>query len=129
MLDTNMISALMRDDVGAIWAKAEAFGLADICTSIFVAAELRFGADRVGSRRIHNEVRDILATIPVIPFESPADEHYGRIRAHLQREGRPIGPNDTWIAAHALSLGLTLVTANVREFSRVPGLAVENWLD
>jgi tRNA(fMet)-specific endonuclease VapC len=129
MLDTNIISALMRDSVGTLWRKARRFGGENICTSVIVAGELRFGAELADSARLRSETRDILATIPVLAFEPPADEHYARLRSRLRREGRPIGPNDLFIAAHALSLGLILVTANVGGFSRVPGLVVENWLD
>lgn len=68
-------------------------------------------------------------SIEILPVEPPADQVYADIRAHLARQGKPIGPNDLFIAAHALSLDLTLVTANVGEFSRVPNLRIENWLD
>ncbi len=71
----------------------------------------------------------ILSTLNILPLEPPADRHYGTIRQELARQGIPIGSNDLLIAAHALALDLTVVTANAREFSRVPGLRVENWLD
>jgi len=70
----------------------------------------------------------VLAALDILPLKPPVDEHYGEIRAYLNRTGQPIGWNDLFIAAHARALELTLVTANVREFSRVPGLHVENWL-
>ncbi len=127
MLDTNMLSALMRDR--SLWHRAEKFGVSDLCASLVVAAELRFGAERVQSTRLSREIEEILARIPVLSMEPPVDATYGRIRAHLQREGTIIGPNDLWIAAHALTLDLTLVTANTDEFSRVPDLRLENWLD
>ncbi len=73
-------------------------------------------------------VKLVLDQIATFPMESPGEEHYAEIRDTLERAGTPIGPNDLLIAAHARSLGLTLVTNNIREFSRVPGLLVENWL-
>lgn len=129
MLDTNIISSLMSDPYGAARKRLERFGVADVCISIISAAELWFGAERTSSRRINAEVAAATSLVAVVPFEHPADQEYGRLRAHLQRLGTPIGPNDLFIAAHALSLGVMLITANVREFHRVPGLRVENWLD
>jgi tRNA(fMet)-specific endonuclease VapC len=97
--------------------------------SIVVAAELRYGAVRKKSSRLSTHVAATLLEMAVLPLEQPVDEAYADIRSTLERAGTPIGPNDLFIAAHALALDLTLVTANVREFSRVPGLRVENWLD
>ena len=74
------------------------------------------------------QLEAVLAALEVLPFEEPADRRYGELREHLERQGTPIGPNDVLIAAHALALGLAVVTDNVREFSRVPGLHIENWL-
>ena len=105
------------------------FGAHHICISIVSAAELRFGAEAKGSSRLLKEVDDFLRGIAVLPFAPPADEHYAQIRAYLKRAGTPIGANDLFIAAHALALDLTLITDNIREFSRVPNLRVENWLD
>ncbi len=129
MLDTNTVSALMRDATGRLWELLESKGPEFCCMSIIVACELRFGAARRQSPRIEAEIADMAATVAILPFAAPADQVYGEIRARLAAEGTPIGPNDTFIAAHALALDLTLVTANIREFSRVPGLKVENWLD
>jgi tRNA(fMet)-specific endonuclease VapC len=97
--------------------------------SIVTAAELLFGARRVGSSRLERDLSAILSVVPPLAFEEPADSTYADIRSTLEARGTPIGPNDLFIAAHALSLDLTLVTANIREFSRVPDLKVENWLD
>lgn len=82
-----------------------------------------------GSARLLAKVESLLATIPVLPLEVPADAEYGGIRAELEVAGQPIGANDLLIAAHAYALGLTLVTDNTKEFSRIRGLAIENWLD
>ena len=103
-------------------------GEASVCTSIIVAAELRFGALKRGSARLTQQLETILAAMDVLPLEEPADLHYRTIREFLERKGKTIGPNDMLIAAHALSVDCAVITANRREFSRVPGLKVENWL-
>jgi tRNA(fMet)-specific endonuclease VapC len=128
LLDTNVLSDLVPHPQGPVAARIASVGESDICTSIIVAAELRFGAKKSGSQRLADRVDLILSTLDVLPLESPADRHYGAIRHHLAQQGTPIGPNDLLIAAQALAMDLTVVTANVREFSRVPGLKVENWL-
>ncbi len=98
------------------------------CTSIVVAAELRYGCAKSGSRRLLNAVEDLLGEINVVPFDIPADAEYGGIRSQLEAAGKPIGGNDLLIAAHAYATGATIVTANTDEFKRVRGLKVENWL-
>ena len=99
------------------------------CTSIIVAAELWYGLKKQPSDRRSDLVRQILGALPIAAWEHPAELHYAEIRSQLERAGTPIGGNDLWIAAHARALGLTLVTANEREFRRVESLKVENWLD
>ena len=128
LLDTNILSDLIRNPFGPVAQRIEAVGAKAVCTSIIVAAELRYGCAKKGSPRLQARVEDILATIPVLPLEVPADVDYGRQRAQLEASGQPIGGNDLLIAAHALALGLTLVTHNTREFSRIVGLQVEDWL-
>ena len=128
LLDTNILSDLIRHPRGAVAARIAAAGEDAVCISIVVAAELRFGAAKASSAELASRVDQILSALDVLPLEVPADRCYGEIRARLTRQGALIGPNDLLIAAHALSLGLTLVTANTGEFSRVPGLKVENWL-
>ena len=126
LLDTNILSDLIRNPQGAVAEKIAASGEATICTSLVVAAELRFGARKSGSRPLTERVDLILSALHVEPLEPPVDRHYAKIRHHLARKGTPIGPNDLLIAAHALSLDLTVVTANEKEFVRVPGLKTEN---
>ena len=128
LLDTNILSDLIRNPFGPVAQRIEAVGAKAVCTSIIVAAELRYGCAKKCSPRLQARVEDILATIPVLPLEVPADADYGRQRAQLEASGQPIGGNDLLIAAHALALGLTLVTHNTREFSRIVGLQVEDWL-
>ncbi len=128
LLDTNILSDLIRNPQGTVASRISSAGEDTVCTSIVVAAELRFGAEKSGSRKLANRVDLILSAVNILPLEPPADRHYGEIRQQLSRQGTPIGPNDLLIAAHALALDFTVVTANARELSRVPGLKVENWL-
>jgi tRNA(fMet)-specific endonuclease VapC len=128
LLDTNIISDLIRNTTGRAASRQAAVGDASVLTSIIVAAELKFGAAKRGSRQLTARVNGLLERIEVKPFESPADEHYAKLRTALEATGTPISANDMLIAAHALALDCTLVTNNEREFSRVPGLQVENWL-
>jgi tRNA(fMet)-specific endonuclease VapC len=128
LLDTNIVSNLMRAPQGRIASGIRVVGEALVRTSIIVAAELRFGAAKLGSARLTERLEAVLAVLEIVPFEAPADAVYGRIRAQLEQAGTPIGGNDLLIAAHAITLGDTVVTDNEREFGRVEGLRVENWL-
>ena len=129
LLDTNIISDLVRNPQGRVYEHIMQEGESTICTSIIVAAELRFGAEKKGSAALTERIENLLVRVMVQAFDEPADQHYGVIRQQLQKTGQLIGPNDLLIAAHALSLNLTLVTDNVGEFERVAGLRVENWLE
>ena len=129
LLDTNIISDVIRNPDGPAARRIEQVGPKELCTSIIVAAELRYGYAKKGSPRLLAKVEGILETIPVLPLDIPADAEYGSIRAELEAAGQPVGMNDLLIAAHANALGLTLVTDNTREFSRIRGLNVENWLE
>lgn len=100
----------------------------DLAISVIVAGELRYGLERRSSAGLAARVKRWISIIPVLPMEEGTDVYYGRIRANLERRGTTIGGNDLLIAAHALALGATLVTDNVREFGRVEGLTVVNWL-
>ena len=128
LLDTNILSDLVREPQGRIARHIARVGEDRVCTSIVVAAELRFGARKSGSRRLAGRIDLILSALDVQPLEEPADRHYAEIRQLLAQQGQPVGPNDLLIAAHALALDLTVVTANAAGFTRVPGLRVENWL-
>jgi tRNA(fMet)-specific endonuclease VapC len=128
LLDTNILSDLVRCPQGGVAERVTRAGVDTVCTSIVVASELRFGALKSGSRRLVRQSELILSAIDILPLDEPADEEYARLRLHLESRGSLIGSNDMLIAAHALSLNCTLVTANEREFARVPGLGVENWL-
>lgn len=128
MLDTNVISDLVKNPQGKAARKIARVGEDNICTSIVVAAELRYGCAKSGSKRLLKAVEDLLGEIAVLPFDVPSDDEYGGIRAALEAAGKPIGSNDLLIAAHARAVGATIVTANADEFKRVRGLRVENWL-
>ena len=128
LLDTNILSNLLRDPGGRAAQRLARAGADQVCTSIIVVAELRYGIAKARSGRLETQFEAILPGIDVMPFEPPADLSYGDLRTRLERAGTPIGGNDMLIAAHTLALGLTLVTANEREFSRVPDLRIENWL-
>jgi len=128
LLDTNIVSDLMRDPRGRVAGRIADVGEANICTSIIVVAELRYGVARKVSPRLSAQLEAILGAIEVLAFEPPADVAYVALRAELEKRGRPIGANDMLIAAQALALGHTLVTDNTREFSHVPELALDNWL-
>ena len=128
LLDTNILSDLVRNPQGRIAGRIAEVGDDAICTSIIVAAELRYGCAKSGSKRLLKAVEDLLSEINVLPFDVPADANYGGIRAELEAAGKPIGSNDLLIAAHAFATGATVVTANFDEFKRIRGLNVENWL-
>ena len=128
LLDTNTLSDAIRNPRGTVAQRITAAQRGTTCTSIIVAAELRFGALIRRSARLTARVDELLVTIDVLPFEAPADLVYAGIRAELESAGWPIGANDLLIAAHALALDLTLVSANEREFARVPGLRLQNWV-
>ena len=128
MLDTNIISDMVRNPQGKAAKRVAKAGEDNICTSIIVAAELRYGCAKSGSKRLLQAVEDLLGEISVLPFDIPADAEYGGIRSELEAAGKPIGSNDLLIAAHAYATGATIVTANVNQFKRIRGLNVENWL-
>jgi tRNA(fMet)-specific endonuclease VapC len=128
MLDTNIVSDLIRNPQGRAAKRIAKVGEDNICTSIIVAAELRYGCAKSGSARLLKAVEDLLGEIDVLPLDVPADAEYGGIRWELEAAGKPIGSNDLLIAAHACAIGATIATANTDEFRRIRGLKVENWL-
>jgi tRNA(fMet)-specific endonuclease VapC len=128
LLDTSILSDLIRNPQGKAAKRIAKVGEDNICTSIIVAAELRYGCAKRGSKRLTKAVEDLLAEINVLSFDVPADAEYGAIRSQLETAGTPIGGNDLLIAAHARAIGATMITANTDEFKRVHGLGVENWI-
>jgi len=128
LLNTNIVSDLVRRPHGRIAAKIAEIGEQQVATSIIVAAELRYGAAKKGSPRLSAQLEAILGSLDVTALEPPADVAYGDLCAALEKSGRLIGPNDLLIAAQSLALEMVLVTDNPGEFERVDGLKVENWL-
>jgi tRNA(fMet)-specific endonuclease VapC len=128
LLDTNVLSDLVRNPQGRVADRIAKVGEGAICTSIIVAAELRFGAVKKASERLATQIDLILSAIDIQPFDAAADALYARLRAQLEAAGAPIGGNDMLIAAHALATDCVVVTNNEREFGRISGLSVENWL-
>jgi tRNA(fMet)-specific endonuclease VapC len=127
MLDTNVVSDLLRDPRGDARSRVASFSDERPYVSAIVAAELQFGILKKGSERLSRQLHAVLSALHIVPWGPPADREYARIRLALQTAGKLIGPNDMLIAAHALALGIPLVTANLDEFHRVPGLAVVPW--
>ena len=128
LLDTNIVSDLVRNPQGLVTQRIREVGEPQVCTSVIVAAELRYGAARKGSPRLTAQIEAVLGTLEVLPFETPADETYGLLRARLENAGQSIGGDDLLIAAQTMTLGYTLVTGNEREFARIDDLSCENWL-
>jgi len=128
LLDTNIVSDLVRNPHGRVTDHIRTLGEARVCTSIIVAAELHYGAAKKGSARLSAQLSAVLGALEALPFETPADKIYGNIRARLEQSGKPIGANDLLIAAQTIALGYILVTDNEREFARLDGLQCENWL-
>ncbi len=128
LLDTNIVSDLVRNPQGRVMQRIREVGEAQVCTSIIVAAELRYGATKKGSPRLTAQLDAVLGALEVLPFEAPADAAYGLLRARLEQAGQPIGGNDLLIVAQAVALRYAIVTDNEREFARIDDLPCENWL-
>lgn len=129
LIDTNTISYYLRG-VSSVVVRWQATSPQVMATSALVAYELRYGLARLpvdASARYREKIERILGFLPVLAFDDACATRAAALRAQLEAQGTPIGPTDTLIAAVALRHGLTLVTRNVREFSRVPGLCVCNW--
>jgi tRNA(fMet)-specific endonuclease VapC len=128
LLDTNIISDVVRNPAGSVANRLAEVGDHDIATSVIVAGELRYGCLKKGSPRLVERVEAVLREIDVLPLKPEVSAHYGEIRRDLEARGTPIGQNDLWIAAQARLAEAVLVTGNEAEFRRVDGLTVENWL-
>ena len=122
LLDTNIVSDLVRNPRGRAAEHISRVGEAQVCTSIIVAAELRYGAAKTGSSRLARQLEAVLGA------PGPADRAYGELRTRLEQAGSAIGGNDLLIAAQTVALGYTIVTDNEAEFARIEGLLCENWL-
>ncbi len=130
LLDTNICIYIAKGRPLAVRHRFEQHAIQELAMSTITVGELRFGAEKSQSRsRALATIDELVQMIPPRALPMAAAEHYGHIRATLQQLGQPIGNNDLWLAAHALAEGWTLVTNNAREFARVPGLQVENWVE
>jgi tRNA(fMet)-specific endonuclease VapC len=129
LLDTNILSDVINSPKGAAAARVRLEAIAgNIAISIIVVAELRYGYTKIASQRLKDAYEKLFDSIPIEAWEKPFDHVYANIRSELERKGRVIGAMDMLIAAHALATDAVMVTANESEFSRVPGLKIENWL-
>jgi tRNA(fMet)-specific endonuclease VapC len=128
LLDTNIISDLVRQPQGRAAKRIAEIGDRQVLTSVIVAAELRYGCRKAGSARLSATIEALLFEVESIPFDEAASRAYADLRTALEARGQPIGGNDMLIAAQALALGCIMVTANSDAFARVDGLEVENWL-
>lgn len=128
LLDTDTCSYIMRSRTGALWDRLDQLPEQSASISVITLGELQFGATLTPlASRIATQLGRLLRCLPVLPLSQDTGVHYARIRSDLRKMGTPIGPNDLWIAAHALTYQLTLVTNNTREFSRVKGLKLDSW--
>ncbi len=128
LLDTNICIYIINAKPPAVLTRFQQYRLGDIGLCSVVAAELAFSVAKSGSVRNRQALEMFLAPLTILPFDAPAVWAYGDLRADLERRGTPIGSLDTMIAAHALSQQALLVTNNTREFAKVPGLQLDNWV-
>jgi tRNA(fMet)-specific endonuclease VapC len=128
LLDTNVIGEIARNPQGDVANRVAALPSDEYGINSIVACEIEYGLAKRGSPRLRQQIETILEAIAVFELPSDIAAHYGQIRLALEKQGTPIGPNDLLIAAHGLASDLTVVTGNEKEFRRVPGLNVENWL-
>jgi tRNA(fMet)-specific endonuclease VapC len=127
MLDADTVSYAIRGEGGVV-ARLLERQPSEICLSSITWAELRFGVEAKRSEKLKRAIRSFVKDIAILPFDESAADRFAAVAAALARRGEPIGAFDTLVAAHALSLGLAVVTNNTRHFSRVPGLRLENWV-
>ncbi|MEE0955244.1 MAG: type II toxin-antitoxin system VapC family toxin [Eubacterium sp.] len=130
MLDTNIVIYTIKHRPESVFKKFLTMQPSDCCISSITQAEMEYGISKSSNpERNRLALTMFLTGIEILPFDSAAAEEYGPICAALEKLGRPIGPNDMLIAAHAKASGMTLVTNNTKEFTRIEGLTVENWVN
>lgn len=129
LLDTNICIYIIKRKPSGVFRHFEGLSIGDVGISSITGAELAYGVAKGGSEQNQRALERFLAPLEVARFDEAALWKYGQLRARLERQGEVIGPLDMLIAAHALALGSTLVTNNMREFDRVPGLVLENWIE
>lgn len=129
MLDTNILSDSVKNPRGDVSRRLRQLGLSKVCTSSIVASEMRYGALKKGSPRLQDAISGLLDQVAILDYDDIASRYYAEVRTSLELSGTLIGSTDLFIAAHAKALDLTLVTDNIREFERVEGLKIENWIE
>ena len=130
LLDTNICIYIQRQKPGEVLARFQKLKPGDAAISVITWGELLYGAEKSQQRKKALQLLEEFKTfVPVLPMPENAGKTYGAIREYLESKGKPIGNNDLWIAAYAKTAALTVVTNNEREFQRVPGLKVQNWVD
>ncbi|MBR6331622.1 MAG: type II toxin-antitoxin system VapC family toxin [Dehalococcoidales bacterium] len=130
MLDTNICIYIIKNRPASVLQKLQQIDPSDVCISSVTYAELMHGAEKSAFvERNKLAISLLLVNIAILDFGVDAANAYGKVRAVLEKQGTPIGPLDNMIAGHAISLGCTLITNNVKEFSRVDGLVIENWAE
>lgn len=128
MLDTNICIYVMKTYPPAVLEKFNAVA-EQLCISSITLAELHYGVEKSARRAANSTaLAHFVARLEILPFAEKAAAHYGQIRAELERVGKPCGPHDMQIGAHARSEGLIVVTNNMKEFVRMPGVRAENWV-
>ena len=129
LLDTNICIYIARSQPATVARRFARAAPGSLGISVITWGELCFGAAKSNDpARTHSQLQSFAREIDVLPLPATAARHYGDLRAALQKAGTPIGNNDLWIAAHALAMGVPLVSNNLREFERVVGLKLENWV-
>lgn len=128
LLDTNICIYIINQKPPTVLERFKSFNAGEIGVSSIVAAELAFGVEKTNSNRNKQALNLFLAPMTIVPFDGACIWSYASLRSHLEKQGQPIGSLDTMIAAQALALDLPLVTNNLKEFSRVPKLKLENWV-
>jgi tRNA(fMet)-specific endonuclease VapC len=129
LLDTNICIYIAKQRPTSVLEKFEQLSVGEVSISTITYGELLYGAEKSHhSKKTLHILEELTSLIPPIPLSTDAGEHYGKIRSHLEKQGKLIGNNDLWIAAHALAAELILVTNNVKEFARIPKLKIENWV-
>jgi tRNA(fMet)-specific endonuclease VapC len=128
LLDTNICIYIRKNRPAQVLRRFQQLALGDAAISAITYGELRYGAEKSETRAASLErLQELISLVPVLPLPPEAGQAYGAVRAALERTGQTLGNNDLWIAAHALTAELVLVTNNEREFKRVPGLTMDNW--
>ena len=130
LLDTNICIYIAKQQPESVLEKLNHLNVGEVGMSVVTYGELFYGACKSSySQKSLNILSDLVNYIPVLPIPINAGEYYGKARKALEAQGKPIGNNDLWIAAHAESLDITLVSNNIKEFSRIPSLKLENWVE